>query len=205
MSEEENKENDLDSSEEKVKATSTDSPEPQKEKPASPKAQSSKPDSPKQDKEDGGESVEKAEVPEKKEETAADLLGANIEQVKIRKAKGSKNVTSGICYVVATFNNTKVSFTDMKGNVISWSSSGKCNFRGSRKSTAYAAQVVTQDAGKVAMSHGMKEVLVKVKGPGMGRDSAIRALQSLGFSVSSILDVTPVPHNGCRAPKRRRV
>lgn len=205
MSEEENKKNDLDSSEEKVKATSTDSPEPQKEKPASPKAESSKPDSPKQDKENGGESVEKAEVPEKKEETAADLLGANIEQVKIRKAKGSKNVTSGICYVVATFNNTKVSFTDMKGNVISWSSSGKCNFRGSRKSTAYAAQVVTQDAGKVAMSHGMKEVLVKVKGPGMGRDSAIRALQSLGFSVSSILDVTPVPHNGCRAPKRRRV
>ena len=205
MSEEENKENDLDSSEEKVKAISTDSPAPQKEKPASPKAESSKPDSPKQDKEDGEESVEKAEVPEKKEETAADLLGANIEQVKIRKAKGSKNVTSGICYVVATFNNTKVSFTDMKGNVISWSSSGKCNFRGSRKSTAYAAQVVTQDAGKVAMSHGMKEVLVKVKGPGMGRDSAIRALQSLGFSVSSILDVTPVPHNGCRAPKRRRV
>jgi small subunit ribosomal protein S11 len=205
MSEEENKENDLDSSEEKVKATSTDSPEPQKGKPTSPKAGSSKPNSPKQDKEDGRESVEKAEVPEKKEETAADLLGANIEQVKIRKAKGSKNVTSGICYVVATFNNTKVSFTDMKGNVISWSSSGKCNFRGSRKSTAYAAQVVTQDAGKVAMSHGMKEVLVKVKGPGMGRDSAIRALQSLGFSVSSILDVTPVPHNGCRAPKRRRV
>lgn len=153
-------------------------------------------------KDDKESKVEKAE---KKEETAADLLGANIEQVKIRKAKGSKNITSGICYVVATFNNTKVSFTDMKGNVISWSSSGKCNFRGSRKSTAYAAQVVTQDAGKVAMSHGMKEVLVKVKGPGMGRDSAIRALQSLGFTVSSILDVTPIPHNGCRAPKRRRV
>jgi small subunit ribosomal protein S11 len=142
---------------------------------------------------------------EKKEETAEDLLGANIEQVKVRKAKGSKNISSGICYVVATFNNTKVSFTDMKGNVISWSSSGKCNFRGSRKSTAYAAQVVTQDAGKVAMSHGMKEVLVKVKGPGMGRDSAIRALQSLGFNVSAIIDVTPVPHNGCRPPKRRRV
>jgi small subunit ribosomal protein S11 len=104
---------------------------------------------------------EKIQKPEKKEESAADLLGANIEQVKIRKAKGSKNITSGICYVVATFNNTKVSFTDMKGNVISWSSSGKCNFRGSRKSTAYAAQVVTQDAGKVAMSHGMKEVLVR--------------------------------------------
>ena len=151
------------------------------------------------------EADSKADKVEKKEETAEDLLGANIEQVKVRKAKGSKNITSGICYVVATFNNTKVSFTDMKGNVISWSSSGKCNFRGSRKSTAYAAQVVTQDAGKVAMSHGMKEVLVKVKGPGMGRDSAIRALQSLGFNVSSILDVTPVPHNGCRAPKRRRV
>ena len=141
----------------------------------------------------------------KKEETAADLLGANIEQVKIRKAKGSKNIASGICFIVATFNNTKVSFSDMKGNVISWSSSGKCNFRGSRKSTAYAAQVVTQDAGKAAMSHGMREVLVKVKGPGMGRDSAIRALQSLGFSVTSIIDVTPVPHNGCRPPKRRRV
>jgi len=141
----------------------------------------------------------------KKEETAADLLGANIEQVKVRKAKGSKNISSGICFIVATFNNTKVSFSDMKGNVISWSSSGKCNFRGSRKSTAYAAQVVTQDAGKVAMSHGMKEVVVKVKGPGMGRDSAIRALQSLGFTVSTIIDVTPVPHNGCRPPKRRRV
>ncbi|MEC8243794.1 MAG: 30S ribosomal protein S11 [Verrucomicrobiota bacterium] len=148
-------------------------------------------------------SAEKA--PEKKEETAADLLGANIEQVKVRKAKGSKNISTGICFIVATFNNTKVSFSDMKGNVISWSSSGKCNFRGSRKSTAYAAQVVTQDAGKVAMSHGMKEVVVKVKGPGMGRDSAIRALQSLGFTVSTIIDVTPVPHNGCRPPKRRRV
>lgn len=160
---------------------------------------------PKETKESSAEVTSGEVKPVKKEETAADLLGANIEQVKVRKAKGSKNISSGICYIVATFNNTKVSFTDIKGNVISWSSSGKCNFRGSRKSTAYAAQVVTQDAGKVAMSHGMKEVLVKVKGPGMGRDSAIRALQSLGFNVSSIIDVTPVPHNGCRAPKRRRV
>ena len=144
-------------------------------------------------------------TPEKKEETAADLLGANIEQVKVRKAKGSKNISTGICFIVATFNNTKVSFSDMKGNVISWSSSGKCNFRGSRKSTAYAAQVVTQDAGKVAMSHGMKEVVVKVKGPGMGRDSAIHSLQSLGFTVSTIIDVTPVTHNVCRPPKSRRV
>ena len=142
---------------------------------------------------------------EKKEETAEDLLGGKIEQGKIRKAKGSKNITSGICHVIATFNNTKVTFSDLKGNVISWSSSGKCNFRGSRKSTAYAAQVVTQDAGRNAMSHGMKEIIVKVKGPGMGRDSAVRSLQSLGFKVSSIIDVTPVPHNGCRPPKRRRV
>tara|TARA_Y100001934_G_C12103045_1_gene654893 strand:+ start:78 stop:734 length:657 start_codon:yes stop_codon:yes gene_type:complete len=151
-----------------------------------------------------GEEGEQSEE-EKKEETAEDLLGANIEQVKVRKAKGSKNVTNGICHVIATFNNTKVTFSDLRGNVVSWSSSGKCNFRGSRKSTAYAAQVVTQDAGRVAMSHGMKEVIVKVKGPGMGRDSAIRSLQSLGFKVSTIIDVTPVPHNGCRPPKRRRV
>ena len=148
---------------------------------------------------------ENSSTKEKKEETAKDLLGTEIEEVKVRKAKGSKNVTSGICHVIATFNNTKVTFSDLKGNVISWSSSGKCNFRGSRKSTAYAAQVVTQDAGRVAMSHGMKELIVKVKGPGMGRDSAVRSLQSLGFKVSSIIDVTPVPHNGCRPPKRRRV
>ena len=151
---------------------------------------------------DGGEN---SSPKEKKEETAKDLLGTDIEEVKVRKAKGSKNVTSGICHVIATFNNTKVTFSDLKGNVVSWSSSGKCNFRGSRKSTAYAAQVVTQDAGRVAMSHGMKELIVKIKGPGMGRDSAVRSLQSLGFKVSSIIDVTPVPHNGCRPPKRRRV
>jgi small subunit ribosomal protein S11 len=107
--------------------------------------------------------------------------------------------------VLATFNNTKVTFADARGNVISWSSAGKCNFRGSRKSTAYAAQVVTQDAGRAAISHGMKEVVVKLKGPGMGRDSAVRALQSLGMIVTEIVDVTPVPHNGCRSPKRRRV
>lgn len=141
----------------------------------------------------------------KKAETAEDLLKSDLEGVKIRKAKGSKNITSGIVNVLATFNNTKVTFTDPKGNVISWSSAGKCNFRGSRKSTAYAAQVVTQDAGRVAVSHGMKEVIVKLNGPGMGRDSAVRALQSLGIIVTEILDVTPVPHNGCRPPKRRRV
>jgi small subunit ribosomal protein S11 len=137
--------------------------------------------------------------------TAADLLKADLGEVVIRRAKGSKNITSGVVHILATFNNTKVAFTDKQGAVISWSSSGKMHFRGSRKSTAYAAQVVTQDAGRVAMSHGMKEVEVHVKGPGMGRDSAIRALQSLGLTVLNILDVTPVPHNGCRPPKRRRV
>lgn len=136
--------------------------------------------------------------------SAADLLKSEVD-LTVRKAKGSKNVTSGIVTILATFNNTKVSFSDKKGNVISWSSAGKMNFRGSRKSTAYAAQVVTQDAGKVALSHGMKEVEVRVKGPGMGRDSAIRAVQSLGMTVTSIVDVTPVPHNGCRPKKRRRV
>ena len=137
--------------------------------------------------------------------SASDLLATEVGEIKVRKAKGSKNVHSGVCHINATFNNTKVSFTDPSGNVISWSSAGKMSFRGSRKSTAYAAQVVTQDAGKVAMSHGMKEVAVNVKGPGMGRDSAIRSLTALGFVVTSITDVTPVPHNGCRAPKRRRV
>lgn len=151
-----------------------------------------------------GEGAE-GEEPKKKEETAADLLSNEIGAVKIRKAKGSKNVTAGICYILATFNNTKVTFTDMAGNALSWSSAGKCNFRGSRKATAYAAQVVTQDAGRVAMSHGLRDVEARVKGPGMGRDSAIRALQALGLNVTSIVDVTPVPHNGCRSPKRRRV
>ena len=151
------------------------------------------------------ESAEAAEAPEKKQETAEDLLKSDLDGVKIRRAKGSKNITVGIVNVLATFNNTKVTFCDLRGNVISWSSAGKCNFRGSRKSTAYAAQVVTQDAGRVAMSHGMKEVTVKLNGPGMGRDSAVRAIQSLGMIVTDIVDVTPVPHNGCRPPKRRRV
>lgn len=145
------------------------------------------------------------EAPEKKQETAEDLLKSDLDGVKIRRAKGSKNITVGVVNVLATFNNTKVTFCDLRGNVISWSSAGKCNFRGSRKSTAYAAQVVTQDAGRVAMSHGMKEVTVKLNGPGMGRDSAVRAIQSLGMIVTDIVDVTPVPHNGCRPPKRRRV
>jgi small subunit ribosomal protein S11 len=137
--------------------------------------------------------------------SAEDLLKEELGTVKVRKAKGSKNVTSGIANVTATFNNTIVSITDAKGNVISWSSAGKCNFRGSRKSTAYAAQVVAQDAARNAMAHGLKEVQIRVSGPGLGRDSAIRGLQAIGLEISSIIDVTPVPHNGCRPRKRRRV
>ena len=137
--------------------------------------------------------------------TAKDLLTDDLGAAKVRRAKGSKNITHGICHILATFNNTKVTFSDLQGNVISWSSSGKCNFRGSRKSTAYAAQVVTQEAGRAAMAHGLKDIIVKVRGPGLGRDSAVRALQTLGLTVGSITDVTPVPHNGCRPRKRRRV
>lgn len=143
---------------------------------------------------------------EEKETVSSLLTQEGLEGgLKIKRAKGSKNVHSGICHILATFNNTKVTFSDAKGNVLSWSSSGRCNFKGSRKSTAYAAQVVTTEAGKVALGHGLKEVHVYVKGPGMGRDAAIRTLQTLGLSVIGIKDVTPVPHNGCRPPKRRRV
>ncbi len=140
-----------------------------------------------------------------KQPTAEDLLKEELGAVKIRKAKGSKNVTSGVVNILASFNNTIVSITDPKGNVISWSSAGKCNFRGSRKSTAYAAQVVSQNAARAAMAHGLKDVVIKVNGPGLGRDSAVRAIQAIGLEVTSIIDVTPVPHNGCRPPKRRRV
>ena len=129
--------------------------------------------------------------------TAEDLLKEELSSIKVRKAKGSKNISSGIANIAATFNNTIVSITDAKGNVISWSSAGKCNFRGSRKSTAYAAQVVAQDAARNAMAHGLKEVQIRVSGPGLGRDSAIRGLQAIGLEISSIIDVTPVPHNGC--------
>ncbi len=137
--------------------------------------------------------------------TAEDLLKEELASIKVRKAKGSKNISSGIANIAATFNNTIVSITDAKGNVIAWSSAGKCNFRGSRKSTAYAAQVVAQDAARNAMAHGLKEVQIRVSGPGLGRDSAIRGLQAIGLEISSIIDVTPVPHNGCRPRKRRRV
>ncbi len=137
--------------------------------------------------------------------TAEELLKEELGVIKVRKAKGSKNVTSGYANVLASFNNTIVSITDQKGAVIAWSSAGKCNFRGSRKSTAYAAQVVAQDAARNAMSHGLKDIQIRVSGPGLGRDSAIRALQAIGLEITSIVDVTPIPHNGCRPRKRRRV
>ena len=136
---------------------------------------------------------------------AALSLDETIEPLKVVKAKGSKNVTHGIAHVQASFNNTIVSITDQKGAVIGWSSAGKCGFKGSRKSTAYAAQMVAQDACRQAMSHGLREVEVRVKGPGAGRESAVRAMQAVGLEITVIRDVTPVPHNGCRPPKQRRV
>ena len=137
--------------------------------------------------------------------TAAELLADELAGKKIIKAKGAKNIVSGIANILATFNNTLVSITDMQGHLIGWSSAGRVGFKGSRKSTAYAAQQVAQDAARQAMSHGMKEIEVRVKGPGSGRESAIRALQAIGLEITTIKDVTPVPHNGCRPRKKRRV
>jgi small subunit ribosomal protein S11 len=132
-------------------------------------------------------------------------LNAGIEPIKVVKAKGSKNVAVGVAHILATFNNTVVTITDQRGNTIGWSSAGKVGFKGSRKSTAYAAQMVAQDACRQAMGHGLREVEVRVTGPGAGRESAIRAIQAVGLEITIIKDVTPVPHNGCRPPKARRV
>src|SRR3989442_14856140 len=161
------------------------------------------------------EKAAKKPVKAKKEETptpAAEAPRENlsldadqIEAPKIVKAKGAKNIHSGIAHVYATFNNTIVTITDLNGNGIGWSRPGKVGFKGSRKSTAYAAQLVAQDASRQAMGHGLKEVQVLVKGPGAGRESAVRALQAIGLDLTLIRDVTPVPHNGCRPPKQRRV
>jgi small subunit ribosomal protein S11 len=137
--------------------------------------------------------------------TAAELLGEDAAAKKIIKAKHAKNIVAGVANILATFNNTLVSITDMHGNILGWSSAGRVGFKGSRKSTAYAAQQVAQDAARQAMAHGMKEVEIRVKGPGSGRESAIRALQAIGLEISAIKDVTPVPHNGCRPRKKRRV
>jgi small subunit ribosomal protein S11 len=121
------------------------------------------------------------------------------------KKRERKNITSGVAHVNASFNNTMITITDAQGNTISWSSSGTMGFKGSRKSTPYAAQMAAEDAGRKAMEHGMKTLEVNVAGPGSGRESALRALQSVGFTITTIRDVTPIPHNGCRPPKRRRV
>jgi small subunit ribosomal protein S11 len=137
--------------------------------------------------------------------TAAELLAEDANARKIIKAKGAKNISVGIANILATFNNTNVTITDMQGNVLGWSSAGRVGFKGSRKSTAFAAQQVAQDAARQAMSHGMREIEVRVKGPGSGRESAIRALQAIGLEISVIKDVTPIPHNGCRPRKKRRV
>jgi small subunit ribosomal protein S11 len=138
--------------------------------------------------------------------TAAQLLNVDIEAgQKVVRARGAKNVVSGVVHILATFNNTIVSVTDPKGNVIGWSSAGKMGYKGSRKSTAYAAQLVSQDACRQAMGHGLKEAIVEVKGPGAGRESAVRAVQAIGIEVIAIRDATPIPHNGCRPPKPRRV
>ena len=151
-------------------------------------------------------SAKKAEVPAAEAPKENLSLDPNdVEKPKIIKAKGSKNVYSGFAHVLSTFNNTIVTITDLKGNVIGWSSAGKVGFKGSRKSTAYAAQMVAQDASRQAMGHGLKEVEVLVRGPGAGRESAVRALQAIGLDLTVIRDVTPVPHNGCRPPKQRRV
>jgi small subunit ribosomal protein S11 len=184
--------------ESKPTAPLADSPEAGK-KVASPKAEAAKPS--------------KKPARQKKEQPASatattenlSLSSDDVEKPKVVKAKGSKNVHSGIAHVLSTFNNTIVTITDMKGNVIGWSSAGKVGFKGSRKSTAYAAQMVAQDASRQAMGHGLKEVEVLVKGPGAGRESAVRALQAIGLDLTVIRDVTPVPHNGCRPPKQRRV
>jgi small subunit ribosomal protein S11 len=123
----------------------------------------------------------------------------------VRKKKEKKHIPNGVAHIHATFNNTLITITDQNGNVLAWSSSGSKGFKGSRKSTPFAAQIAAEDAAKKAQEHGVKNIEVYVKGPGSGRESALRALQAAGFSISFIRDVTPIPHNGCRPPKRRRV
>jgi small subunit ribosomal protein S11 len=179
-----------------------------------PKAEAPKEAAPKAEAAAKRPAAKKTAKPKKEQPGPAPTAGApenlslsteEVDKPKIVKAKGSKNVHSGVAHVLATFNNTIVTITDLKGNVIGWSSAGKVGFKGSRKSTAYAAQMVAQDASRQAMGHGLKEVEVLVKGPGAGRESAVRALQAIGLDLTVIRDVTPVPHNGCRPPKQRRV
>lgn len=208
MAEEENKneETGVDAAD-AAKPTETPAPEAAAEK-AAPEATEAPAEGAPVEGESTDEASPEGEAPkeEKKRDIFAELLGEEApDKVKVHKSKKSKNVTKGIVHVTATFNNTSVTVTDERGNTIGWSSSGKMGFKGSRKSTAYAAQVVSQDACRQAMAHGLKEVTVRVKGPGAGRESAVRAVQGLGVEISGILDVTPIPHNGCRPKKARRV
>ena len=139
------------------------------------------------------------------DQPAVEAAAAETPAADVKRKKGGRYGPSGIAFVLATFNNTKVTFTDLHGNVLCWSTGGKNGFKGSRKSTAYAAQVVAADAAKKAEALGMKEVEVRVNGPGAGRESAVRGIASTGMEINAIKDITPVPHNGCRPPKRRRV
>jgi len=170
---------------------------------AAPAAEAKKAAKPKTAKKPAAKDAKKEE--EKPAAASFSLDDDGSSNIKIVRAKGAKNILLGIAHISATFNNTIVSITDQRGAVIGWSSAGKCGFKGSRKSTAYAAQMVAQDACRQAMGHGLKEVEVRVKGPGSGRESAVRAIQAIGLEISVIRDVTPVPHNGCRPPKQRRV
>ena len=138
------------------------------------------------------------------ESTGEQVAGEESPTVK-KKIKGGRHVTSGIAFIHATFNNTKVVITDMHGNVLCWSSAGKCGFKGSKKSTAYVAQLVATDAAKKAQTMGMREAEVRINGPGVGRESAVRGIAAAGLDITALKDITPVPHNGCRPPKRRRV
>lgn len=149
--------------------------------------------------------VKAAVVAAKPVPPSLDPLAEEPKAAKIIKAKDAKNITSGVARILATFNNTIVSITDQRGNVIAWSSAGRAGFKGSRKSTAYAAQMAAQDCARQAMAHGLKEVEILVSGPGLGRESAVRSLQAIGLEISVIRDVTPMPHNGCRPRKARRV
>jgi small subunit ribosomal protein S11 len=197
---------------EKQPALKEEIPKAEAAKEEAPKAEAAKEAAPKAEAATKRPAAKKTAKPKKEQSAptagASENLSLSSEEVdkpKIVKAKGSKNVHSGVAHVLATFNNTIVTITDLKGNVIGWSSAGKVGFKGSRKSTAYAAQMVAQDASRQAMGHGLKEVEVLVKGPGAGRESAVRALQAIGLDLTVIRDVTPVPHNGCRPPKQRRV
>lgn len=140
-----------------------------------------------------------------KEAKAAKAEGGKGAKAARGRKKERKNIISGMAHVNSTFNNTIITITDVQGNTVAWCSAGVLGFKGSRKSTPYAAQMTAENAGRKAQEHGMKELEVNVKGPGSGRESALRALQSIGFTIRSIKDITPIPHNGCRPPKRRRV